>query len=295
LASGTTTTSVIADTIPTIIEEARFTQMFKAVMASLVWNIPKELHKGSTVNVPYWGTVTAQSLTEGVDMSKPTQMADTLVTITPGEVGAQILVTWKVVRDNQESVIRAAGRILGDAYEKKRDEDLLGELDDGTNSLGSGSTATLGQIAAAVAILEGNAVSSGGPAPKPYVLVHHPYVLLDFVDVFTPILPVAGTAGHGATPGSLTDGILRNYLKGSLFDVPIISDGNIDTTTCKGGVFSRGQGGSIILANAQEWEILPDDDPSLRATELNVVGEYGVGEYLAGWIVELYHDATTPA
>ena len=292
MASGTTTTSVIADTIPTIIEEARFPQMFKAVMASLVWNIPKELHKGSTVNVPYWGTVTAQSLTEGVDMSSPTKMADTLVTITPGEVGAQILVTWKVVRDNQESVIRAAGRILGDAYEKKRDEDLLGELDDGTNSLGSGSTATLGQIAAAVAILEGNAESAGGPAPKPYVLVHHPYVLLDFVDVFTPTTPATET---GAGGGSVGDQILRRYLKGSLFDVPIFSDGNISTTTCKGGVFSRGEGGSIILANAQEWEILPDDDPSLRATELNVVGEYGVGEYLAGWIVELYHDATTPA
>ena len=39
----------------------------------------------------------------------------------------------------------------------------------------------------------------------------------------------------------------------------------------------------------------PQDDESLRATELNIVGEYAVGEYLAGWIVELYNDASDPA
>lgn len=282
-----TTTSVIADTIPTIIEEAQFTAQQKAIMKTLCWNIKKELHKGSTVNIPYWGEASASSLTEGVDMASPTSMSDTNVSITPAEVGCQILYSWKAARDNQEDIARAAGRILGDAMEKKRDQDLLGQLDDASTSIGAGGTATLGQIAAARSILE------AVPAPFPYAVVHHPYVLLDLVDVFTPIVPTATYLN--AAGGSVADDVLRNYLKGELFGMPVFADGNIDTVSGKGGVFSTGKGGSIILATADEWDVYPEDDASLRATEINCVGEYGVGEYLASWIVELYHDATTPA
>ena len=284
-----TTDTVLADTVPTVLEKARLTQQFKAIMASLCWNIRKELHDGKDVNVPYFGTVTASELTEGMDMTSSETMEDTLVTITPGEVGCKIILTDKLVRDNNEDVKAAAGRILGDAMEYKRDCDLIGQLDDATNTLGAAGSATMGQIAAARAILGGNAVSAGGPAPTPYAVVMHPYVTLDLVDVVTPTTPATETGTLG-----LGDEILRNYTIGKLFGMPIIEDGNIPTGTCKGGCFSTGEGGAIILATADEWSVEAERDASLRATELNIVGEYGVGEYLAGWIVELYHDAGTP-
>ena len=298
-----TTDSVMADTVPTVLEAARYTAEFIAEMSKLVWNIRKELHDGKNVNVPYFGTVTARNLTEGVDNTASETMSDTLVTITPGEVGCKIILTDKVVRDDNEDIKAAAGRILGNAMEVKRDQDLLGQLADGTNSLGAGSTATLGQIAAARAILKGNPVSSGGPAPGQLVIVHHPYVTLDVIDVLTPIVPVqsSGTAGYTiqAPGGDMMDDVLRNYAVGRIFGMPWIEDGNIDTTTtansAKGGVFATGEGGSIILATAANWEVEAERDASLRATELNIVGEYGVGEYLAGWIVVLAHDATLPA
>lgn len=285
-----TTDTVLADTVPTVLEKARFTAQFKAIMASLCWNIQKPLHDGKNVNVPYFGTVTASTLTEGVDMAASEDMEDTLVTITPGEVGCKIILTDKLVRDNNEDIKAAAGRILGDAMEYKRDYDLILELDGATNTLGAGGTATMGQLAAARAILAGNAVSAGGPAPQPYACVMHPFVTLDLVDVLTPVVAntqIVGSMGVG-------DDILRNYTIGRLFGMPVLEDGNIPTATCKGGCFATGEGGALILATADEWSIEPERDASLRATELNVVGEYGVGEYLAGWIVELYHDATTP-
>ena len=294
-----TKTSTLTDTIPTVIEEARFTQQFKAVMAGMCWNIKKELHEGSTVNVPYWGIVTAHNLVEGTDMANPQEMEDTNVPITPGEVGCQIVITDKCVRDDQEDVIRAAGRILGEAMEVKRDTDLLAELDDGTNSLGSSSTATMGIVAAARALLSGNAVATGGPAPMPYAMVHHPYVLLDLVDVLTPTIPYSGSnsSTSQAMPGGMTENVLKNYTIGRLFGMPVVEDGNltISSSVAKGGVFATGTGGSIILATADEWDIEDERDASLRATELNIVGEYGVGEYLAGWIVELACNAGTPA
>ena len=291
-----TTTSVLADTIPTVIEEARFTEQYKEVLSKLCWRITKDLHDGSTVNLPYFGTVTANALSEGVDMVSPQAMTDTNVQLTPAEVGAQIVLTYKMARDNQEDVIRAAGRILGDAMVSKREGDLAGQLDDATTSLaGTGTALTLGHLAAAWATLSGVSLANGGPAPKPYVVVHHPFVLLDMVDVFTPTAPAAGSAG---IPSAVGDDALRNYNIGRIFGMDVYESGNISIDSspdAKGGVFAAGRGGGLVLATAKEWDVRPQDDESMRATELNIVGEYAVGEYLAGWIVELFNDATAPA
>ncbi|KKL45507.1 hypothetical protein LCGC14_2354980, partial [marine sediment metagenome] len=256
---GITTTAELGDTIPTVIEAARHTAQFAAIMASLSWKITKEKGDGKTVNVPYWGEVTAVGLTEGIDMAASSAMEDTNVQITPAEVGVKIILSDKLVRDNQEDVKAAAGRILGNAMEKKRDQDLLGQLDDGTTSLGgTSSTLAMGEVAAARALLGGNATASGGPAPLPYVFVHHPFALLDLVDVVTPLVPVAGT--FTSASGAVVDAILREYIVGRLFGMSVIEDGNLDissNTSGKGGVFSRGMGGSVILATANEWSVEP--------------------------------------
>ena len=70
-----TKVSELGDTIPTLIEEAHFIEQFKAVMRGLSWTIPKR--NGSTINVPYFSEVTANVLTEGVDMTGSETMEDT--------------------------------------------------------------------------------------------------------------------------------------------------------------------------------------------------------------------------
>jgi hypothetical protein len=295
-----TTTAELTDTIPTIIEEAQFTRQFKGVMRGLSWNIRKG--KGSTVNVPYFGTVTSNQLTEGVDMTSSETMQDTNVQVTPYEAGLKIILTKNVVEDDNEDLIRAAGRLLGDGYETKVDQDLLARLDNGTNSLGgAGTTMTMGQLAAARALLQGNAVSSGGPAPTPYVIVSHPFVELDIVDTLTPIpLTSAGTSGWAtnAMSGPMTENILANYSVGRIFGMPFITDGNLSIDTSddvKGGCFASGSNGAIIYVPAREPGVETEYDASLRGWELVYVGRYGVGNYLNGWTVELYHDASTPS
>lgn len=292
-----TTDTVMADTVPTVLSRARDTELFMAEMSALVWRIRKELHDGKTVNVPTFGTVTARNLTEGIDNAVSETMSDTSVTITPGEVGCKIILTDKLVRDNSEDIKGAAGRMLGNAMEVKRDQDLLLQLASAATTLGSGGTATMGQVAAARAIVKGNPVSSGGPAPGSLVIVHHPYVTLDIVDILTPLIPVAGTTSVSMAP--MADEVVRNYGVGRLFGMPWIEDGNIDTAsianTAKGGVFNTGEGSAIILATANEWSVEPERDASLRATELNITGEYGVGIYESDWIVTMNHDAALPA
>ncbi|MDD5095064.1 MAG: hypothetical protein PHV74_11900, partial [Dehalococcoidia bacterium] len=121
---GLTTTSTLSDTMPKLLEAARFTEMTTHVMRQLAWVINKPLHSGTVVYLPYFSTATASDLTEGVDMSSAQSMADTAVTVTPREVGAQILLTDKLIRDNNEDIIKAAGRILGNAMITKLDTDL---------------------------------------------------------------------------------------------------------------------------------------------------------------------------
>ena len=291
------TTTVLSDTISTVISEARYTEQIKEVISGVCWRITKPLHDGSTINLPYWGTVSAKSLSEGIDMVSPQAMEDTNVQFTPGEVGAQIVLTDKVARDNNEDVLRAAGRILGEAMVAKREQDLAGQFTDATTDLGgAGSVATLGIIAAARALLAGNSLANGGPAPMPYGVIHHPYVLLDLVDVLTPTL-AGGTTPLPAVGSGIAEDTLVNYTIGRVFGMPVLESANISidsTPDAIGVVLSMGTGGGLVLATANEWGISPERDESLRATELNVVGEYAVGEYLPGWMVSLTNDATAP-
>lgn len=291
---ATTTLAQLTDTIPTVISKARYTEMFSYPMAAIVDNVVKAKGKGSTVNIPYWGTVTASALTENVDMTSSQTMADTNVPITLSEVGAKIILTDNLIEDDQEDVRAVAGVLLGSAMGLKRDNDLTDLFDNGTSSIpGTGEPMTMGCIAAGRALLQGLATASGGPCPGPYTAVLHPYVTLDLVDVVTPILATA-SAGTPATGGGLADEILRQYVIGRLFGVRIVEDGNIDfsdTTDSKGGMIGPQ---SIILATAREWNVEPERDASLRAWELNCVGRYGVANYLNGWTVELYSDAATP-
>ena len=292
-----TDTAQLSDTIQTVISEARYTEQIKEVISGVCWKITKPLHDGSTINLPYWGTVSANNLSEGIDMANPQAMEDTNIQFTPGEVGAQILLTDKVTRDNNEDVLRAAGRILGEAMIAKREQDLAGQFADATTDLGgTGSAATLGIIAAARATLAGNSPANGGPAPMPYGVIHHPYVLLDLVDVLTPTAP--GSNSHIAVGSGIAEDTLANYTVGRVFGMPVMESANISidgTPDAVGVVLSMGTGGGLVLATANEWGISPERDESLRATELNVVGEYAVGEYLPGWLVSLTNDATAPA
>lgn len=291
----------LGDTVPTIISKARLISQFSAIMAGLCWNKPKPNHAGSTVNIPYFHEVAATVLVEGVDMIASETMADTNVQITLEENGAKIILTDNAIEDDAEEVRNVAGRILGQAMEKKRDEDLLGQLGAGATSLcGSGNVLTMGVLAAAKALLGGNATGTGGPAPLPYVIVLHPYQTLDIVDTLTPILPqlpAAGSTGMQAIGTAFTDDIIRNYTVGRLFGMNVVEDGNLAFTavSIQGGAFAQGEGGGIVLATAREWDVRPERDESLRGWELNCVGRYGVGTYNTSWIVEIWSDATQPA
>ena len=101
-----------------------------------------------------------------------------------------------------------------------------------------------------------------------------------------------------AVGSGIAEEVLRNYTVGRIFGMDVYESGNISidgSDDAKGACFAAGNGGGLVLVTSKEWDVSPERDESLRATELNVVGEYAVGEYLASWIVTLYADASDPA
>jgi hypothetical protein len=280
----TTTASAIDAVIQTVIAEAQFTEQHRNVMANLVRKYTIGKGEGDSVDIPKFGTVTAQALTEGVDMANPQQLTTSKVTITPGEVGAQIILTDKAVRAANTDLLRAAGRVLGNAMAKKQGQDLLGLLDGFSQSLpGAGTSPTLAHLRAARSRLHG----ATEPAPMKHFAVLHPYQW----DAIAADLSPTGTY---PVPDGMSESVIRDYWVGRVLGMDVFVDGNITvdgSDDAKGGVFSKE---SMVLVTMKKWSVERERDASLRAWELNVVADYGYAEYEDSWGVEFYSDASTP-
>ena len=218
-------------------------------------------------------------------MTNPQTLATTKVTITPAEVGAQIVITDRALRTAREDMARAAGRVLGDAVAKKLDADLLGLLDGFGASLGgAGESITMGHLRAAVSRLH----AADEPAPMPYFGVLHPYQAHDLAADITPV-------GTYPVPSGISQTVLENHWVGRAFGVDLFQAGNLSVDAeddAKGGVFSRE---ALVLVIFKDWAVERQRDASLRAWELNVVADYGYAEYQDAWGVEMYFDAAAPS
>ena len=279
-----TTSSSIGHVVDTVIAEARRTQMHRTVMEPLVRTYRVSKGAGDRLEIPKFGTVTAGALVEGTDMTNPQTLTTTKLTITPGEVGAQIVVTDRALCTAREDMSRAAGRVLGDAIAQKLDKDLLGLLDGFSTSLGgAGTNITMGHLRAAVSRLHGAAQ----PAPKPHFAVLHPYQAHDLAADISP-------TGTYPVPSGISQTVLENHWVTRAFGVDVFQAGNLTVDAnddAKGGLFSKE---AIVLVVFKDWAVERERDASLRAWELNVVADYGFGEYEDSWGVELLFDAATP-
>ncbi len=293
MATGITKASTVDAIINTIIAEARYTMVHRAVMPSLVRTY--KLPKGSdTITLPKFGTVTVASLTDGVDMASPQSVTPTTsLTLTAGEVGCQVVLTDKAVRNASEDMNRAVGRLQGEAMAKKVDQDLLGNFSSfTTHSLGSSSVpGTPGLISAAYFRLLGQTE----PAPEPFALVLHPYTSKDLTDTITQLAAVSSNyTWHGAMAGELSQKVFTAGFRGvdKLFGVPVYQSGNISTTSGSlNAMFSKE---AICYLSDVQPKTEKERDASLRAWEINYVSSYGYGLYQESFGVLITCDATAP-
>ena len=169
-----TTTTTIDDAVKKFLAESRYTLQERpgVVKSSIrVETLPE--HEGPSIKIPKFNTVTTYALSEGIDMSQVQTISDTVMTLTPTEFGAQVMLTDLMLLESRDEFFRVAGRVLAESYDRQQDQTLCDDLDNFSTALGSAGTAlVVGHIMAAHSAIKygspaAGAVRGGEPGPDP--------------------------------------------------------------------------------------------------------------------------------
>lgn len=302
--------------LPTIITDFKLRRDVTGVFRSTAEMNPLKPHTGVSWLRNDYGRVIAYSLDEAADMTQAQALADQRTTITPAEVGAQVILPGSTLRRVQDASLESrVATMLNKAYNLKEDADGAAQMTSWTGTLGTTATIIgVGHIfAGAAQIGVGRSVTNPEPAPEPWYYVGHDYQLLHLAgrlmvltdvptgtNIYTGVAAGATFAsGHDGDPGSMEDEIRREGI-GKLTrmsGITIKKDANIavtSTPSATGGLYS-GEG-FIYVSEVEPRIARQTDDVSMRdALEVNVWGSYGYGLYRPGnYGVGMVFDCTTP-
>ena len=251
--------------------EARYSQDYSAPCVNLIEHFMLRPGEKSLV-VPKVGRMTAADLVAGVDMVASEDIGMTTVELTAAEVGMKVILDDGLVLQANDDVIRMVGRQMGNGYGVKIDTDIIAlfvALNGGTTLGADNINMTARNVGACISFAKSNRM------PFPLFIVHHPNAVFALTNSLAPV----GATGSVAIPQGPSADLLRNFWKVSLSSVPVYEDGNIakigSTDSGYGVIASKG---AMAMLESQSWRVEPQRDASLRATELNGVGRYGVFE-----------------
>uniref|UniRef100_A0A6M3KU46 Putative capsid protein n=1 Tax=viral metagenome TaxID=1070528 RepID=A0A6M3KU46_9ZZZZ len=271
MAIQTATTGQLENAQNIIIAESRFTMEHNAPCRALIEHM--SLPKGAKqVTVPKVGQMTAQDLTDGVDLTDTDDIGMTTQDFTTGEVGLKVILTDKLLRQENEDVFKIIGRQMGDAHARKVDTDIIALF----ASLNGGTTLGADNVAMNMAAVSGVvAFAKANKFPSPISIVHHPNAVAELAKAAAAI---GATYYAGIMPG-LSDELLRNFWKINISQVNIFEDGNIAKITGYdsgyGAVFSKS---AMVMLESKGVDTERERDASLRAWEVVMIQDYGVWE-----------------
>ncbi len=234
--------------------------------------------------LPIYPSLTAQPVAEGVDFASATEWAKTdAVTLTPGEVMTQVILTDRRIQTDPNDARRDAAVEMGGAIAAKIDTDLVGLFSGFSVDKGAaGSALTIKRCAAALARLRTEKVRA------PFFFVVHPYA---WHAVWTEL---GQPTANQAFLGEVANQAMRDYGVGSFLAAQWFSSANIaidGSSDAVSAVFSRE---ALALDTREAPTLEPDRDASKRAWELNLRAGYAVGVRRDDFGVKLTHDATEP-
>ena len=272
-----TTSTTLDDLFVNIIAQARYTAEEQSLMMGLVtqYNIGSEA--GKTIQVPKYPSLSAVDLTEGSDLSSTT-VSTSSVSVTVGEVGAQVLLTDMATYGAGNPALEL-GTVLGNAIATKMDQDLLALFSGFTAAFGAaGQEITVADLFKAAATLRAAKVTGVINA------VVHPYQAYALK---------ANLTNTFANPngGDSQNEAMRNGYVGTIAGINVYESANIaidGSGDSIGAVFAPE---AIAIAIKKDFGIETQRDASLRAFELNATATYGVGELDDSFGVKMTFDS----
>ena len=269
----TATTGNLENASKIIIAAARYTEEHNAPAMALIesFSLPKGAKQ---VTVPKVGQMTVSDLVDGQDIVDEEEIRMTTVDLTAAEVGAKVILTDKLVREQQNNVFTMIGRQLGDAMARKKDTDVhslyasLGASLSPTSLGAAGAIMKASNVAAAVAFAKANKFGT-----QIYIL-HHPNAVADLA------YNVATFAGSSELTGGWSVDLLKNFYSGlrPINGVPIFEDGNLSVDSSDDAVGVIADKSAMAVLNSVETKTERQRDASLRATEVVMTSDYGVFE-----------------
>jgi hypothetical protein len=267
----TATTGQLESAQRVIIAQTRYTAEFEAPCKQLIEHF--KLAQGEkSMTVPKVGQMSADNLVDGQDLVTSQDIAMTTTSLTTGEVGLKVILTDKLVRQENEDVFRMVGRQMGDGWGRKVDRDIIALF----SALNSGTILGLDNVE--LGIIQGTALTSWAYAhklPKPISVVHHPNALSTMARA---TMAVGATYFAGILDETSRE-ILKDFFKLNINMVNFYQDGNIDKISGYdsgyGAIFSKS---AMCFIESAAPNTERERDASLRATELVMVGDYGVFE-----------------
>jgi len=290
---GNTTTADLTNVLPTIISPAREYIEKKTFVTEFVTKVKLADGDGLSVNMPKFGQVLqAQALAENVPISNPQRLIPSTQQFTAGEVGCEVILTDRAIQRTPEAMMARAGRFIGNAMRRKKEEDIIALFAGFSRDLGAaGAAYSSTKLAAAYTRLSaGSEAGQDEPAPMPYAAILHPYHWYD-------VLIEADTIGSNAAPipTGLTQRLSEDYVVQGLFGIPVDLHPLIPIDVqadAIGAVLSRE---ALLLINtAHSMKREQERNIHLRAWDIVVTSQYGTGELEDQFGFAVTADATPP-
>ncbi len=278
----TATSGQLASAQNIILVQSRYTEEHNAPCAQLIEHFTLPMG-AKQMTVPKVGQMAANALTDGLDMVDSEDIGMTTTDLTTSEVGLKVILTDKLVRQENEDVFKMVGRQMGDAMARKKDTDIIALF----SGLNGGTTLGLDDavlvVNMAIAVI---AHATANKFPQPVHVVHHPNCL---ADLSKSMMAVGGTGTQhisyytGILQG-LSEELLRNFWSLNINGVNFFHDGNLPKDGANdsgyGAIFSKN---AMCIIESKAPGVERERDASLRGTEIVMVSDYGVFELDDGY------------
>ncbi len=267
------------------IEETRYTAEHNAPMLQLIEQM--KLGKGEkSITVPKVAQMTAVDLVDGIDIVSNADIGMTTTSLTTGEIGLKVVLTDKLVRQQNEDVFRIVGRQMGDAMARKKDIDILNLFSGFSTAIGAtGVTMDISNLATNIVHAKANKF------PAPISFVQHPWAYLDVVQ--SAGAGAAGSVAAAAFPAQFSQDLLNDFFNFTLNKVSFWEDGNLtvdSSSDANGAIFSKH---AMVYVESVGFNTERQRNISLRGNELVVTADYGVFELDDAYGASLLYDAST--
>ena len=285
----TATTGNLENASRIIITAARYTEEHNAPALALIE--PFTLPKGAKqVTVPKVGQMSMADLQDGIDLIDEEDIGMTTVDLTASEVGAKVILTDKLLREQVNNVFTIIGKQLGDGMARKKDTDvhaLYTNLNGGTKVGAATKFMKASNLQGIIAYAKANKFGS-----QLYIL-HHP----NAVAYLSKEAATVASAVTNGIPHGWSEDLLGNFWSGlrPMNGVPIFEDGNLSVDSDDDAIGVIADKTAMAYLSSVETRTERQRDASLRAWEVVVTSDYGVFELDDSKGVALTLDAGTPA